>query len=53
MGVKEGREESDMGDHQRKEFVAWLRDEAYEEWCEVAYDEHGHSSVRSLHTEPD
>jgi hypothetical protein len=42
-GSKEGWESSDRGDEARSEFVAWLREQAYEDgsspldWVEVQY----------------
>lgn len=51
-GSKEGWDTSDAGDDAREEFVAWLRDQAYEDgssplsWVEVQYgDDEGDTRV--------
>ena len=43
-GSKEGWPRSDEGDRCRGEFKAWLRDQPYLEWAEIAYGDDDRSA---------
>jgi len=47
-GSKEGWDDSDAGDAERDEFVAWLSEpDTYWDWVEVTYGEIGYRITRS------